>query len=117
MSITLLLVRLYKHRHMVAATGGSAPFMDSKDIRQLCKGLLVFGLVGGYILAITLVGFLLATFLFVYIALCSFSGKHRLLYPIYSAALALAIFMLFFNALGVALPDSFLPIDDFFKIL
>lgn len=117
MSIILLTTRLSKYRHVVTAADDSSPFIDKKDTRQLVKALLVFGLVGGYILAITLVGFLFATFLFVYIAMCSFSGKHRTLYLVYSAALSLAIFMLFFNALGVTLPDSLLPIDNFFEIV
>jgi len=117
MSVAFFIIRIYQYLRMAKARGHAAPFLEGNDVRHLLKSLLVFGLVGGYILAITLVGFLLATFLFVFISMCCFSGKPRVFYLVYSAALALTIFMLFFNALGVTLPDSLLPFDTFFKIV
>lgn len=117
MSVALFVIRLYQYLRMAKAAGHTASFLEGNDVRHLLKSLLVFGLVGGYILAITLVGFLFATFLFVFISMCCFSGKPRVFFLAYSAALALVIFMLFFNALGVTLPDSLLPFDTFFKIV
>ena len=117
MSATFFIIRVIEYRRLVKPNGHSAPYFKSDDVRQLLKALLVFGLVGGYIVTITLGGFVLATFLFVYFSMCCFSGKHRNYYLAYSAILSLSIFMLFFNALGVSLPDSLLPLDEFFKIV
>lgn len=117
MSATFFIIRVVQYRRLVISNGHSAPYFKSEDVHQLLKALLVFGLVGGYIVTITLVGFALATFFFVYLSMCFFSGKHRNYYLAYSAILSILIFMLFFNALGVSLPDSILPLDEFFKIV
>ncbi|MFT0548678.1 tripartite tricarboxylate transporter TctB family protein [Allopusillimonas ginsengisoli] len=79
------------------------------------QALLVFALVVGCAVLVPLLGFLASFFLFIYASQVLIAKKHRMLHFFYAIGLSFFIFMVFFGFLGVSLPDSLLPIDQFFK--
>lgn len=78
--------------------------------------LLVFSLILASIILIPLVGFFASFFLFIYATQLLIAKKHKNLYIFYAFGLSLFIYIIFFGFLGVSLPESILPIDQFIKI-
>lgn len=81
------------------------------------NALMIFGLVGGYVALMQLMGFLLSTMLFGYIAQLAIARRHRLLYVIYAVLMSASIYLIFFKLLGIAAPESLLSLDQTLKLL
>lgn len=81
------------------------------------NALMIFALVGGYVAAMQVVGFLLSTMLFGYVAQVAIARRHRNLYIVYSILMALSIYLIFFTLLGIAVPESLLSLDQSLKFL
>lgn len=81
------------------------------------NALLIFGLVGGYVVLMQILGFLLSTMLFGYLTQLAIARRHRLLYVIYAALMSAAIYIIFFKLLGIASPESLLSLDQILKFL
>lgn len=78
--------------------------------------LTVFSLIVFCAILIPLVGFFVSFFLFIYATQTLIAKKHKNLYAFYALGLSLFIYIVFFGFLGVSLPESLLPIDQFIKI-
>lgn len=92
------------------------PVEQQAEKSTLIPALIVFGLIVGCALLMPLVGFLLSFFLFIFLAQVVIAKKFKILYLIYSIGLALFIYLVFFGLLGVALPESLVAIDQYFKV-
>lgn len=95
--------------------------VESEEVEQESSrpflALHVFALVAGYSVLMYIFGFLLSTFLFVLLGQWSFSPTFKWRHLYYSVALTFFAFFLFFDALGVTLPNSVMTIDDYFRFL
>jgi len=81
------------------------------------NALLIFGMVGGYVALMQIVGFLLSTMLFGYLTQLAIARRHRLLYIVYAVLMSAAIYLIFFKLLGIAAPESLLSLDQTLKFL
>ncbi|NYT84909.1 tripartite tricarboxylate transporter TctB family protein [Pollutimonas harenae] len=105
--LVVVLTRSYQHPDQVAST--------SSAVSAHGKALLIFVLVGACALLIPMIGFLVSFFLLIYAGQVLIAGHHRLLHLLYAIGLSLFIYIVFFGFLNVSLPDSRIPIDQFFK--
>lgn len=110
MSVGYLIVVLT--RSYQRADGAASPPNMGTSYR---KALLTFFLVGGCAILIPAIGFLVSFFLLIYVGQVLIAGYHKLFHLLYAIGLSLFIYIVFFGFLNVSLPDSRIPIDQFFK--
>lgn len=116
MALAYLVMNLLRLRS-TAAKSDEAATATSGWLARHGYALMIFALVIGYVVLLQIVGFLVSTALFGYFTQVAIARRHRLLYVIYAVLLSITIYFIFFNLLGVAVPDSVVSLDQALKFL
>lgn len=116
MALAYLVMNLLRLRGIAAAPDepGTA---TSGWLARHGYALMIFALVIGYVVLLQIVGFLVSTALFGYFTQVAIARRHRMLYVIYAVLMSITIYFIFFNLLGVAVPDSVVSLDQALKFL
>ncbi|MDT0501091.1 MULTISPECIES: tripartite tricarboxylate transporter TctB family protein [unclassified Halomonas] len=115
MALSYLAINLLRRQHHNSAQPDTSPRPSWLDNHG--NALLIFGMVGGYVALMQIVGFLLSTMLFGYLTQLAIARRHRLLHVVYAVLMSAAIYLIFFKLLGIAAPESLLSLDQTLKFL
>lgn len=117
MALAYLVMNLLRLRGTAAASDEAATTTSSGWLARHGYALMIFALVIGYVVLLQIVGFLVSTALFGYFTQVAIARRHRMLYVIYAVLMSITIYFIFFNLLGVAVPDSVVSLDQALKFL